>query len=167
LNVMQLHLPPLRERRDDVPVLAQHFLERFSKQFGKSARRFSRLALQALEEYNWPGNVRELENVIQRAVVLAEGRTIETWHLPISFRSAPEQPRVVASYEEEVREFKRRLLLRTLRQCGWRKAETARVLGLARNYLHRLINQLQIRPEENEGVIDLIEKQPSSKARVM
>jgi len=100
-------------------------------------------------------------------VVLAEGRTIETWHLPISFRSAPEQPRVVASYEEEVREFKRRLLLRTLRQCGWRKAETARVLGLARNYLHRLINQLQIRPEENEGVIDLIEEQPSTKDRVM
>jgi DNA-binding NtrC family response regulator len=167
LNVVQLHLPPLRERRDDIPLLAQHFLERFTQQFGKVARRFSRLALQALEEYNWPGNVRELENVIQRAVVLAESRAIETWHLPINFRSASGQPPVVASYEEEVREFKRRLLLRTLRQCGWRKAETARVLGLARNYLHRLIHQLQIRPEEDEGVVKLVEEQPPATDRVM
>jgi DNA-binding NtrC family response regulator len=147
LNVVQLHLPPLRERRDDVLFLAHHFLRVFAPQFGKKVARFSRLALHALEEYHWPGNVRELENIVQRAVVLAEGSTIEMTHLPAILRKGFEQPRSVHSYDEEVREFKRRLIMRALRECGWRKAETARTLGMARGYLHRLINQLQIMPE--------------------
>src|SRR5712692_1843500 len=107
LNVVQVHLPPLRERRDDIPLLAHHILHRFAQQFGKKQKRFSRLALQALEEYIWPGNVRELENVIQRAVVLAEGTTIEMWHLPAMFRKGFEVAQLGQSYEGEVREFKR------------------------------------------------------------
>ncbi len=154
LNVVQLHLPALRERRDDIPCLAHHFLQRFAQQFGKKSKRFSRLAMQALEEYVWPGNVRELENVVQRAVVLAEAPTIEVWHLPAMFNKGFAPARAVHSYEEEVREFKRRLLLRTLRECGWRKSETARTLGMARNYLHRLINQLQLRPEADAGAAE-------------
>jgi len=148
LNVVQLHLPPLCERADDVLYLAHHFLKLFSQQFHKKVTRFSRLALHALEEYAWPGNVRELENVVQRAVVLAEGATIEIWHLPVTMRRGFNDARPAYSYDEEVREFKRRLLVRTLQECGWRKAETARTLGMARGYLHRLINQLQIAPEE-------------------
>ncbi len=167
LNVVQLHLPALRDRRDDIPCLAQHFLQRFAQQFGKKPKRFSRLALQALEEYPWPGNVRELENVVQRAVVLAEGPTIEIWHMPAMFNKGFEQPRLVHSYEEEVRNFKRRLILRTLRECGWRKAETARTLGMARNYLHRLINQLQIRPEADGAAAEVPELPPSPINRVM
>ncbi len=167
LNVVQLHLPALRDRRDDIPCLAQHFLQRFAQQFGKKSKRFSRLALQALEEYPWPGNVRELENIVQRAVVLAEGPAIEIWHLPAMFHKGFEQPRLVHSYEEEVRNFKRRLILRTLRECGWRKSETARTLGMARNYLHRLINQLQIRPEVEGTAAEVPELPPSTINRVM
>jgi len=158
LDVVQLHLPPLRERRDDILLLAQHFLRRFAQQFNKRSKRFSRPALQALEEYVWPGNVRELENVVQRAVVLAEGSTIEVWHLPTLFRKGFEATPPFHSYEGEVREFKRRLLLRALQQCGWRKSETARTLGMARNYLHRLINQLEIHPEMKEAAEELPEK---------
>jgi DNA-binding NtrC family response regulator len=150
LNVVQLHLPPLRERRDGIPVLAHHFLEKFAKQFGKKTRRFSHLAMRALEEHSWPGNVRELENVVQRAVVIAEGPVVEIWHLPTGLREGFEQPQLLHPFEEEVRDFKRRLIVRTLRECGGRKAEAARTLGLARGYLHRLINQLQIQPEEVE-----------------
>jgi DNA-binding NtrC family response regulator len=150
LNVVQLHLPPLRERRDGIPVLAHHFLEKFGKQFGKKTRRFSHLAMRALEEHAWPGNVRELENVVQRAVVIAEGPVVEIWHLPTTLRNGFEQPQLLHPFEEEVRDFKRRLIVRTLRECGGRKAEAARTLGLARGYLHRLINQLQIQPEELE-----------------
>ncbi len=153
LNVVQIQIPPLRERRDEIPVLAQHFLQRFANQFGKQTRHFSPLALHALEEYNWPGNVRELENAIQRAVVMAEGHTIETWHLPKNLHSGFEQPSEVHSYEEEVREFKRRLILRTLRECGGRKVDAARALGVARGYLHRLINQLQIQTDSDEFAI--------------
>src|SRR3990170_2082868 len=87
LNVMQLHIPALRERRGGIPLLAQRFLERFSAQFGKKTKRFSRLALHVLGEYGWPGNVRQLENVVQRAVVMADGSTIEVWHLPVALRN--------------------------------------------------------------------------------
>jgi DNA-binding NtrC family response regulator len=163
LNVVELHLPSLRERRDDISLLAHHFLQRASESFHKKARRFAPAVLQALEQYNWPGNVRELENVIQRAVVLSDGSCIEVAQLPVSMRSIapveepaaqvvataerePEAP--VASYEEEIRRFKRNLILRTLREYGWRKAESARALGVARGYLHRLIHQLEIREEE-------------------
>jgi DNA-binding NtrC family response regulator len=150
LNVIQMHLPPLRERRDDIPLLAQHFLEVSAEQFHKKTKRFSRPALQALEDYAWPGNVRELQNTVQRAVVLTEGQTVEIHQLPAAMRGTSETPQFSRSYEDEVREFKRRLILRTLRECGWRKAESARMLGVARGYLHRLINQLGIQQIEEE-----------------
>jgi DNA-binding NtrC family response regulator len=150
LNVVPIHIPPLRERSGGVAVLAQHFLQRFSVQFGKNVTRLSPLALHALEEYRWPGNVRELENVIQRAVVLAEKPTIELWHLPKEFHRgfAPVGP--LHAYEEEVRNFKRRLILRTLQECEWNKTEAARRLSVARGYLHRLITQLEIHPVEQQ-----------------
>jgi len=148
LNVIQLQLPPLRERNGGVVVLAQYLLQRISQEFGKKVSRFSRLALEAIDEYTWPGNVRELENVIQRAVVLAEGSTIEVWHLPAKLRGGVEQLQTARSYEEELRDFKRRLLVRTLGKCNGNKAEAARVLGLARGYLHRLIHDLKIQSEE-------------------
>jgi DNA-binding NtrC family response regulator len=87
LNVVELRLPPLRERRDDISLLAHHFLQRSSELFHKKARRFSPAMMQALEQYNWPGNVRELENVVQRAVVLSDGHTLEPAQLPASLRS--------------------------------------------------------------------------------
>jgi DNA-binding NtrC family response regulator len=166
LNVVQLHLPPLRERRDDIPLLGQHFLESYGEQFKKKAKRFSQPALHALEEYAWPGNVRELSNAVQRAVVLSEGPTVEVWQLPAAVRSGCETPQFTRSYEEEVREFKRRLVLRTLRECGWRKAESARTLGVARGYLHRLINQLGIQ-QVDEEVAEQVGSQLPPPARIM
>lgn len=157
LNVVHLHLPPLRDRRDDIPLLAHHFLHRAAQDFNKSARKFSRSALYALEEHAWPGNVRELENVVQRAVVLSDGPTVEIWNLPNHIRSNFEKVTLNSSYEQEVREFKRRLVLRTLRACDWRIAESARTLGLARGYLHRLINQLDIR---NDNLV--LDQQPQA-----
>ncbi|MGH9682740.1 MAG: sigma 54-interacting transcriptional regulator [Candidatus Acidiferrales bacterium] len=151
LNVVQMHLPPLRERHDDITLLAQHFLQISAQQFNKKVTRFSQSALHALEEYAWPGNVRELENAVQRAVVFSEGQTVDLHHFPSTIRSRAEEATPTRSYEEEVRQFKRRLLIRTLRECGWRKAESARTLGVARGYLHRLINQMDIRQIENEN----------------
>ncbi|MCH8267810.1 MAG: sigma-54-dependent Fis family transcriptional regulator [Acidobacteria bacterium] len=166
INVMELHMPPLRERREEVPVLAQHFLQRFANQFGKNVKRFSRLALHSLEEYTWPGNVRELENIVQRAVVLAGKPTIEIWHLPSNLRNGFEEIRTVNSYEEEVRDFRRRMVLRTLCECNWNKAEAARVLGIARGYLHRLINQLEIHPTHFDKDRNVLEE-VSSYTRLM
>jgi DNA-binding NtrC family response regulator len=166
LNVLQIHVPPLRERREGIPVLAHHFLQRFSKEFGKPVHRFSRAALQSMEEYEWPGNVRELENVIQRAIVLAEGQTIEVSHLPEKMRGPSPQRRTDSTYEDEVRNFKRRLVMRTLLECGWCKVEAARRLGVARSYLHRLITQLGISPMETEPAGNVMEREAPG-SRVM
>ena len=166
LNVVQITIPALRNRRDEIPVLAQHFLQRFAQQFGKNSTRFSPLAIHALEEYHWPGNVRELENAIQHAVVMADGPAVETWHLPNSIRGDMEETPVVRSYEDEVREFKRRLIMRTLRECGGRKVDAARSLGVARGYLHRLINQLQIQIDSDD--LEIAEAgEPASQEHVM
>jgi DNA-binding NtrC family response regulator len=163
LNVVQMHLPALRDRRDDIPLLAQHFLQISAEQFGKKVKRFSQPALRALEEYRWPGNVRELENAVQRAVVLSDGSAVDVWHLPPSIRKNFDEPAFNGLYEDEVRQFKRRLLLRTLHECGWRKAESARVLGVARGYLHRLINQLEIQePEEILAETELRQAVPAA-----
>jgi DNA-binding NtrC family response regulator len=165
LNVVQVELPPLRERRGGINVLAQHFLGKFGKQFRKGARRFSSQSLRGLEEYSWPGNVRELENVVQRAVVLAEGPTIELWHLPDGLRRQA-APAEVHSYEEEVRDFKRRLILRTLQEFSGNKAESAKALHIARGYLHRLIHQLQIGVTQDESAGSLL-YEPVASERVM
>src|SRR3984893_2653779 len=111
LNVVQMHLPPLCERRDDIPLLAQQFLRKAALQFQKKTRNFSQVALHTLEEYNWPGNVRELENVVQRGVALSDGPTVDVCHLPSSIRSDRVESRlhvgaeslpISQSYEEEV-----------------------------------------------------------------
>jgi DNA-binding NtrC family response regulator len=148
LNVIQLHLPPLRERSGGIVVLAHHLLQQISQEFGRKVTRFSPLAIEAMDEYAWPGNVRELENVIRRAVVLADGQTIEAWHLPLKLRGTAEAAQVTRSYEEELRDFKRRLVVRTLQRSNGNKAEAARVLGVARGYLHRLIHDLKIQTAE-------------------
>ena len=179
LNVVEIHLPALRDRRDDIPLLVHHFVEKAAERFHKKALRVSRSAMNALEQHHWPGNVRELENVIQRAMVLADGETLDLSHLPSLLREPAEKlpvqlphnmlPGAIAeenmaddelsapidsSYEEQIRRFKRSLVLRTLRQNGWRKAETARSLGVARGYLHRLINQLDIKQEREAADLD-------------
>ncbi|MGO8792558.1 MAG: sigma-54 dependent transcriptional regulator [Terriglobia bacterium] len=148
LNVIQLHLPPLRERSGGIVMLAHHLLQQICREFGRNVTRFSRLAIEAIDEYAWPGNVRELENIIRRAVVLAEGPTIEVWHLPAKLREGFDETQAARSYEEELRDFKRRLVIRTLQKCNGNKAEAARALGLARGYLHRLIHDLKIQTEE-------------------
>jgi two-component system response regulator AtoC len=158
LNVVELHLPPLRERRDDISLLAHHFLQKHAQRFEKNVKRFSHAALMAMDQYHWPGNVRELDNLIQRAVVLSEGSVLELSNLPPALRGSTRLPDAtmgvskktgLLSYEEELKRFKRNLVIRTLQECGWRKAESARALGVARGYLHRLINQLDIHePQE-------------------
>ncbi len=167
LNVVHMHIPPLRERRDDIVLLAQLFLVSAAQRFNKKVRRFSHQALLALEEYAWPGNVRELENAVQRAVVLSEGTTVDVSQLPLDVRKnsheaetfSGAEPGVTAnsSYESEIRQFKRRLILRTLRKFGWNKVESARSLGVARGYLHRLINQLEISQFEEDNLLANLE----------
>jgi DNA-binding NtrC family response regulator len=158
LNVVQIHIPPLRERTDEIVCLSQQFLACFAKRFNKDVVRFSPLCLRVLEEYSWPGNVRQLENVVQHAVVMAEGPSVEVWHLPKAFHNGTEGRTPTRTYDEEIREFKRRLILRTLDECGGNKSEAARRLGIVRGYLHRLISQLEIEIESSDSAEETVDE---------
>jgi Nif-specific regulatory protein len=153
LNVVQLCVPPLRDRREDIGLLAHHFLRRFGQQFRGQRVHFSPPTLEALNRYDWPGNVRQLENVVQRAVVLAEGETAELWHLPPAVRLGV-QPPPSPFFDDQVRAFKRALISRTLRKCGGNKSKAAKSLGMTRSSLHHLIGQLQI---EEDGLQEKVE----------
>jgi Nif-specific regulatory protein len=162
VNVVEIHLPPLRERREGIAILARHFVELAAEKFGKPPMRISPEALAALEESDWPGNVRQLENVIHRAVVLAEDSTIELWHLPPALCTGFREGQLSGRYDEQVREFKRRLIVRTLTDCHGNKSEAARVLGLARGYFHRLVGELDIHPQGSPLDTDAAEKNGDS-----
>lgn len=145
LNTVEITLPPLRERRDDIALLAHTFLQGFNQRHRRSVQRLSAAALCALEEHDWPGNVRELQNVIERAVVICDGPEIGIEHLPSQF-AAWSEAESGNSFDEEVRNFKRRLIVRTLAECGNNKLQAARFLKIARSSIHRLIEELDISP---------------------
>ncbi len=146
LNVFQIFLPPLRQRTDDIPVLARHFLDRFNRETTKNITGFSDEALAALREYAWPGNIRELQNVIERAMVLAPGRVIERTHLP-PMSPCPggdaEVPQML-SLEEAQRRFKQRYISNALFANNWNQRKTAGMLEIQPTYLSRLIKELGI-----------------------
>ena len=160
LSVYPLHVPPLRERRDDIPVLSGHFLDLARERIGAGQLRLSREARRLLREHEWPGNVRELEHVLLRAALRASehqhGATtvIEASHLglePPAIEALPAPPPALAEppvqvpLREAVDAFQTRLILRTIAECGNNWAEAARRLGLQRGNLHRLATRLNVR----------------------
>src|SRR5689334_12636088 len=150
LNTIEIALPPLRERRDDIIILASSFLQTYAERHMRPARRISAPAMCALQEYDWPGNVRELQNVMERAVVICDGADIRMEHLPGQFL-AWEASIAKASFDDEVRGFKRRLIQRVLMEFDNNKLQAARSLGIARSSLHRLIDDLQVFPPRGNG----------------
>lgn len=152
LNTIEIALPPLRERRDDIILLASSFLQSYAERHVRPARRISAAAMCALQEYDWPGNVRELQNVMERAVVICDGTEIRMEHLPAQFY-AWEESMAKASFDEEVRNFKRRLIQRVLMEFDNNKLQAARSLGIARSSLHRLIDELQVPPPRRDNMI--------------
>jgi two-component system response regulator PilR (NtrC family) len=145
LNVIQIPLPPLRERADDIPLLVHHFVEKYAAELGKPIAACSEEAMRRLLEYNYPGNVRELENVIERAVALSRGERIELDSLPPTVLATPEpaaQARIPAAgvnLEELVNDYERVLLAQALRQAGGVKKRAAALLGVSfRSFRYRL-----------------------------
>jgi DNA-binding NtrC family response regulator len=136
--VVPVHLPPLRERTGDIPLLAQHFLQRFAMQYGKEVREISSAAMTILLAHEWPGNVRELENAFERAVILARGPVLEPGDLPPSLTASAPAPSAdrPLSLKRALEIPEREIILRTLRGCGWNRQETARALGINRTTLY-------------------------------
>ncbi len=145
LNVIPITLPPLRERKDDIPELARFFMQRFSLETKKSFNEITREAEDKLLAHDWPGNVRELANVIERAVVLGQGPQLTVQDLPPRILSgAPRGRSTSLSYRDDVTVYRRQLILRALLLTKGNRAAAAKALGLEPNYLSRLIKTLRI-----------------------
>jgi transcriptional regulator with PAS, ATPase and Fis domain len=145
LNVVPITLPPLRERKEDVPTLANYLLKRFALETKKSFTGITEEALRRLIAYRWPGNVRELANVIESAVVLGRGPELTVYDLPTAvLSSAPKVLPEGFSYHQAIDEYRRELIAKTLSQTRGNRAAAAKLLGLQRTYLSRLIKALRV-----------------------
>jgi transcriptional regulator with PAS, ATPase and Fis domain len=144
ISVVKIPMPALRDRKEDIPLLAEHFLRLYAREHNKSARAFTPRFISALSQHSWPGNVRELQNVIERSVVLANGNE----HLGVA--DLPEELRgpivsdelTTGSFHEAICSFKRELVRSALQKHQGNKSRAAQELGISRCYLHRLLNQL-------------------------
>tara|TARA_B100000315_G_scaffold258247_1_gene309723 strand:- start:462 stop:1856 length:1395 start_codon:yes stop_codon:yes gene_type:complete len=153
LNVIGIHLVPLRERRGDIPLLVEHFLERFSAKNNQPVNVFSRAAVEAMSNYDWPGNIRELENSVERAVVLGRGEVLTLADLPAGVagesREDDELPVEAGSTVISIpvgtplAEVERRVILETLRSTGGDKSAAARRLGIATRTIYRKLDQAE------------------------
>jgi DNA-binding NtrC family response regulator len=145
MHVVKLEIPPLRERKEDIPALAEGFLRTYASAYGRPVKHLEPAAVRVLERHDWPGNVRELENVIQRAVILSETPLIRTEDLSPLLQEPVEIGANVhfidAPFDYQVRVYKRRLIEAALQQCGGNKTRAAHKLGITRAYLHRILRQ--------------------------
>ena len=147
LNVVSLTMPPLRDRREDIALLANHFLQKFSRKVTtRRVRGFSAKARVLLENYDWPGNIRELENVIERAVVLGTGDLIVPEDLPETVLEAAPATLPLDEYHAGVNEARRQIVLRALEKTKGNITQAARLLGIQSTDLHRLIRNLDLKP---------------------
>jgi DNA-binding NtrC family response regulator len=140
LNTIEIHLPPLRERREDILPLAQHFLEHHASRYGRDVTRFDAGAVQALAEHSWPGNIRELGHAIERAVLLATEGVVRAGNLALQAPGGS-TPRLEDMTLEEVEAM---VIRKALRRHGGNVSQAARALGLSRSALYRRLESLDI-----------------------
>lgn len=143
LNVLELYLPPLRERRDDIPPLCGYFLDRFAREFKKAVESISDEVISIFMSYDFPGNVRELEHIIERAVILADGKAIEAKHLPGRFQKSTAVPRAVDKKFVTLAEVEKQYILEVLSATGGNKSRTVELLGISRAALWRKLKQFE------------------------
>jgi two-component system response regulator PilR (NtrC family) len=142
LDVVRLTLPPLRERRQDIPLLAHHFLDKYTREMNKKVPGITNAAMRGLLGHQWRGNVRELENVIERAVIFAEGREVDVQDLP--FVAVDSGPDMGEDLKEAITQFERQHIIYSLRRHRYDKNETARHLGIGVSSLYRKLEDLGI-----------------------
>ncbi|HSP07295.1 MAG TPA: helix-turn-helix domain-containing protein, partial [Acidobacteriota bacterium] len=153
LNVVPLYIPPLRERKEDVPVLVNYFIEKFCSKNDMPIKRISPEAMKVLQDYNWPGNVRELENMLERVVVLTSDMTIQANHLPsiltgvtVRVTPAPEG----ATLQDRISSVESYLIRQSLEENAWNVSTTAKKLGLTRQGLQKKMRKYALKRGRGE-----------------
>jgi DNA-binding NtrC family response regulator len=150
LKVFELTIPPLRERKDDIPPLCQYFFDKYRQELGKPVDAISPEVIKILVEYSFPGNVHELEHIVERAVILSDGNTIERRHLPIRFLEDQKPARSLEARQFlTLAELEKRYIVEVLEATKGNKSKTAETLGISRAALWRKLKQLKAeRPEQ-------------------
>ncbi|HXW57099.1 MAG TPA: sigma-54 dependent transcriptional regulator [Candidatus Cybelea sp.] len=150
LNVIPFYVPALRERTEDIPILAAHFLAEFGREYGKKPKEFTAPAIDVLLGYPWPGNVRELKNLVERLVIICPSPRIEPHHLPPEvFRGMSKSPQKPYESLQEARSaYEREFVLRKLEENRWNMTKAAQALGLERSHLYRKMRSLGIAPSK-------------------
>lgn len=153
LNVININVPPLRDREEDIPLLAQHFLSVYSKKNRKQFKGFSPMAMDALTKYQWPGNVRELENAIERAIILSMGQYISEKDLPANVMKeyqaeASLQTQITGLGGKSLDEIEMAALIETLKQTKGNKSEAAKILDITRTTLNNKIKKYNLKLDE-------------------
>jgi two-component system nitrogen regulation response regulator NtrX len=152
LNVIPFHVPPLRERKEDIPVLAAYFLEEFTRAYGRKPKQLTPQALELLQEYHWPGNVRELRNLIERIVILHPQTRIDARHIPLQQskrQTAEKQGQRFGSLQDVREAAEREYIQKKLEEARGNVSRTAELLGLERSNLYRKMRSLGIAPRES------------------
>ncbi|MDR0534448.1 MAG: sigma-54 dependent transcriptional regulator [Verrucomicrobiales bacterium] len=144
INVVKIELPPLRERKEDIPLLASSFLKEFTKENHKGDLRFSSAAEEALQRYNWPGNVRELRTAVEHGVVLCRDKEILLKDLPPALKNNDGSTPLVTSNTLNLNEMEKASIIRALEQCDQNRTAAAKLLGISRRTLHRKLNEYHL-----------------------
>ena len=153
LNVVNITMPPLRERAQDIPILVEQLLKRINRDIHKSVRRVPADVMEALAAHDWPGNVRELENVLMKGVVMAQGDTLSMAHLPEDIArfaetaGGPTAGEAASDSALSLDELERRHIADVLRQTGWHKGRACEILGVSRPRLERRIKEYGLSQE--------------------
>jgi len=141
--VITIHIPPLRERTEDIPLLAKHYLDHFNAKNKKDIRGFEPDVLEALQRYEWPGNVRELENVVERAVILCSYDTINMEGLPCKLKISSDE--VCGKTDEfNLPEIEKRIITKALDATSWNQSRAALLLGISRKQLRTKMKNLNL-----------------------
>ncbi|BDG07796.1 sigma-54-dependent transcriptional regulator [Anaeromyxobacter paludicola] len=152
LHVFTIVLPPLRERREDIPILVQHFIEKFNGETGKHVQGVSAQAMETLQSYAWPGNIRELRNTVERAMILVDHDLIGEEHLPPDMRpSRPEAAALRVPVGIPLRDVEKEYILASLQRNGGNKARTAEVLGISEKTLYNKLNRYAASARDRAG----------------
>jgi DNA-binding NtrC family response regulator len=148
VNVIPIKLPPLRERAEDIPQLAEFFLQRYNARFRKRVRSITDTTMAMLKKHWWPGNIRELENLIERLVAVSDKDYISEEDLPLEFHFAQLEPqggRPDNLFEDATNTFERNYILRALEKCGWNVTATSEYLGVPLSTLKYKMDKLEVR----------------------
>ena len=148
LNVVNINVPPLRERKDDIPIMVNNFIRKFSKENNKNITTVDTKAKNALYSYDWPGNIRELRNCIEGAVVIAEGSTLRLEDLPPAVRKSQENSSISIPAGTDMDTAEKIIIRETLLFCQGNKSKTAQVLGIGRKTLHRKLMEMNLVSED-------------------